>query len=45
MGANYGSSFYTVVDGLAWTTAEINAITLGGNLNWVNGSNTNIREP
>ena len=43
MGTIYGSSYYTIVDGLAWTTAESNAIALGGNLNWVNGSNTNER--
>ena len=32
MGAIYGSSYYKIVDGLSWTTAESNAIALGGNL-------------
>ena len=41
MGAIYGSSYYKIVDGLSWTTAESNAIALGGNLASINDSNEN----
>ena len=42
MGAIYGSSYYTIVDGPSWTQAKANAIALGGNLASINDSSENI---
>ena len=41
MGAIYGSSYYTIVDGPSWTQAENNANNLGGNLVAISNSNEN----
>ena len=41
MGAIYGSSYYTVVDGPSWKQAEANSIALGGHLATVNDSKEN----
>ena len=32
MGAIYGSSYYTIVDGPSWTQAEANSVKFGGHL-------------
>lgn len=39
MGAIYGSSYYTIVDGPTWEEAEANAVKLGGHLVTINDSN------
>ena len=41
MGAIYGSSYYTIVDGPSWTKAEEKSISLGGNLASINDSDEN----
>jgi len=41
MGAIYGNSYYTVVDGPSWTEAEAQAVALGGNLVSINTSAEN----
>ena len=41
MGAIYGSSYYTIVDGPSWTKAEANAEAIGGPLAAVSSGNEN----
>ena len=41
MGAIYGSSYYTIVNGPSWTDAENAAKSLGGHLATINNSDEN----
>ena len=41
MGAIYGSSYYTIVDGPSWTKAEKQANALGGHLTSIGSSEEN----
>ena len=41
MGAIYGSSYYTIVDGPSWTVAEEQANALGGNLASIGSADEN----
>ena len=41
MGAIYGSSYYTIVDGPHWADAEANAVALGGHLAAINDADEN----
>jgi len=41
MGAIYGNSYYTIVDGPSWIAAETNAVSLGGNLASIESSAEN----